>query len=1121
MSNCNLAPSFILPGRSLGISPLLVTVFILFFASISQGQSTSAPPVVMVQNHSIEGKLLQPAGGGRLEEIVVTIVETGATTQVDSSGNFVFPAVRPGTYTLMAAGKDYAGLKFTHVTVAAGETRKLAVAEIPAALAGGLRTVNTIAGEDEGLQKLPSFFVSSTKARSFEGGGGNMDIPRSSNDVQAYTIINAEAIEQSNRLNLGDFLQDQVTQSTTGLQYNQSPATYDVSASGTSQVNLRGFGNLQTLMLVNGSRLTGVVFKGVESQPNVNQIPLAAIDHVEILPSSASGIYGSSAVGGVINIVLKKNFSGGQIQTSYQNTFVTDNPTRTMSLYDSIFIKKTHVTFVLSYSDGKGPIRQDRPFIKNNLYRVLANAPALYFSANSPYAAGAVPNIAVNPAAVNGYTNPTSSSLTFKDGTSLGSTLTYVPVGTTPSTASSILNAGLLANAGKQNFDEAASVFRGSQTPLLSVPQNKSIQVTINHKFNDKVEVYLDTSLNQQKTHNPYLPLINGTQRTNTFYVSVPGNSPVNPFQQNVFVSLPLPARDSKPFVTTSLSRVAKAGVQVHLPKGWEALAEYSFSYGTNSIKYGLMNFNSTTVYGAELPLLYKGLYNPFVDTVANDQNIAQYYGNWTFFNPTHLLDFNTRLSGPFITLPGGATSLTAGAEARINVQDINYEVGTFPSLPGDNGAPNISNTPANQYFGGEKQAVKSFYVEMGIPVVSAKNHVPLVQGLELQVAGRIEDFSVITNPDQVNYYPNYPVESTRVTHTTKPGRNWFKYSSVNPTLGIKYTPINWLVLRGSYAAGYVPPTYTQFGSAISGASVANTAATFDPKTGLTYLVPQLQGNKENPDLKPQTSKNWGWGAIFQPESGPLKDLRLSLDFYKLQESNTIFRPSYAQALASPSLAYLVPRGADGLVTSYTLQFLNAQHQNSRGYDVSIDYRLKIATVGTFGLHAGGTVINHLMLPFTMDGPLLEYAGFANSGGAIKTKANSSLTWLVGKNWTLGWNTRYWGSYKQQGSPSDPQYNGLTTYTPVTTQLLPQGGIAATNGISIPSQMYHNSFVTYVFGHSPKLRYLAGTTIQVGINNVFNTAPPFDAHSSLAPFYYSPYGSVLLRTYLVKIKRDF
>ena len=69
--------------------------------------------------------------------------------------------------------------------------------------------------------------------------------------------------------------------------------------------------------------------------------------------------------------------------------------------------------------------------------------------------------------------------------------------------------------------------------------------------------------------------------------------------------------------------------------------------------------------------------------------------------------------------------------------------------------------------------------------------------------------------------------------------------------------------------------------------------------------------------------------------------------------------------------------------------------------------------------------------------------------------------------------------------------------------------------------MYHNSFVTYVFGHSPKLRYLAGTTIQVGINNVFNTAPPFDANSSLAPFYYSPYGSVLLRTYLVKIKRDF
>jgi outer membrane receptor protein involved in Fe transport len=180
-----------------------------------------------------------------------------------------------------------------------------------------------------------------------------------------------------------------------------------------------------------------------------------------------------------------------------------------------------------------------------------------------------------------------------------------------------------------------------------------------------------------------------------------------------------------------------------------------------------------------------------------------------------------------------------------------------------------------------------------------------------------------------------------------------------------------------------------------------------------------------------------------------------------------------------------------------------------------------MAGLGTFNFNAGGTVINHLKLPFVYKGPLVEHSGFPNSGGAVKTKANASLSWLIGRNWQLSWNARHWSSYKQQGAPSDPQYNGAKTYTPQTTELRAQGGAAAVNGISIPSQMYHNIFASYVFGNSPKLRYLAGTTIQVGFDNVFNKQPPFDAHSRNAPFYYSPYGNLLLRTYLLKVKRDF
>jgi iron complex outermembrane recepter protein len=1119
----NHTPLTVPPRRPLWASALWAAGFALGTAVGMLGQSVPTSSSPGLQGHSIKGKL---AGGGPLESVVVTIVETGATGTVDRSGNFAFASVGPGTYTLVATGKGYASLKITDVVVTAGKTLTLPLEEMPATTEGA-RTVSAKSESSQGLQKLPSFFVSTSKARSFEGQGGNMDIPRSSNDVQAYTIINAEAMEQSIRLNVGDFLQDQVTQSTTGLQNSQSPAIWDSSSAGSSQVDLRGFGNLQTLILINGTRAVSGVFKGVEMQANLNHIPIEAIDRVEILPSSASGIYGSSAVGGAINVILKKNFSGGQIQTSYQNTFDSDNATRTVSLYDSVFLKNTRVNFMLSASDGKVPVRQDRPFLKDYFYRRLANAPDLFYTANAPFASGALPNIALNLGVVNGYVNPSSAALTFKNGVSLGSTLTYVPAGTTLQTNSATLNAGLAANAGKQNFDEAASIYRGSQTPLLKAPQNMAIQTTISHKFNDMIDAFIDVAVNQQKTTNTYLPLTNGHNRTTTLHIPVPGNAPTNPFQQNIFISQPLPASAGTTYETTAISRLLRGGVHLHLPKGWEALAEYSYSHASTLIQYGLMDFNNTTNFSANAPLVYKGLYNPFVDSAVNEQKIEQYYGTWKFWNPTHLMDFNARANGPFINLPTGETRLTVGAEARLNVMDENYQIGEFPTLPGDNGLPNISNTPAHGFVGGQKQGVKSLYAEAGVPVISARNQIPFAQGLEFQISGRVERFNVITNPNSINIYPNrvegrpYAVPSNRITNTTKAGRNWFKYTSTNPTIGLKYTPVNGLVLRGSYASGFVPPTYTQFGSAISGESDTDTALTFDPITGETYRVPVLRGNLENPNLKPQTARNFNWGVVFQPRSGMLKDLRISLDFYKNFQTAAIFRPSYLQALASPELAYLVPRGPDRRVLSYTQQFVNGEKQYSSGYDVTINYRRKIDGVGTITLNTGATVINHLMLPFVYKGPLVEYSGFPNSGGAVKTKANASANWLIGKHWSLGWNSRYWASYKQQGAPSDPRYNGAKTYTLQTTELRAQGGADAVNGFSIPSQMYHNIFASYVFGNSPKLRYLAGTTIQVGFDNIFNKLPPFDAHSRNAPFYYSPYGNLLLRTYLMKVKRDF
>jgi len=85
---------------------------------------------------------------------------------------------------------------------------------------------------------------------------------------------------------------------TTSLTNSQTNPQQGTSPLGTtSTINLRGLGSNETLILIDGRRTAGVSFAGNSVQPDINGIPLSAIERIEVLPSSASAIYGGAAVG--------------------------------------------------------------------------------------------------------------------------------------------------------------------------------------------------------------------------------------------------------------------------------------------------------------------------------------------------------------------------------------------------------------------------------------------------------------------------------------------------------------------------------------------------------------------------------------------------------------------------------------------------------------------------------------------------------------------------------------------------------------------------------------------------------------------------------------------------------
>ena len=139
------------------------------------------------------------------------------------------------------------------------------------------------------------------------------------------TVIDRAAIEASGQVSVSELMRD-VTFASFGNTKPQSGS----SAQALSDVDLRGLGSNRTLVLLDGRRISKAPFSG-QSQ-DLNSVPLAAVERIEILSDGASAVYGSDAIGGVVNIITRKNFNGMQLTYGEGNPEVVGGDTKEMSL---------------------------------------------------------------------------------------------------------------------------------------------------------------------------------------------------------------------------------------------------------------------------------------------------------------------------------------------------------------------------------------------------------------------------------------------------------------------------------------------------------------------------------------------------------------------------------------------------------------------------------------------------------------------------------------------------------------------------------------------------------------------------------------------------------------------
>lgn len=420
------------------------------------------------------------------------------------------PALR-GAYT--ALGALDALLAGTGLTSEVGRSGLLIVRPD----AGSAAAPSQVAAEDDDYAtELAEILVQGSRSL-------NVDVRRSEDDAQPYVVFDRGEIASSQVTTIEQFLRTRLPQNA-GFGGSQSQSTGN--GKPYSSFNLRGLGTNQTLILVNGRRLGSLANQNLApGQADINGIPLGSIERIEILPTSAGGIYGGNAVGGVINIVLRSDYRGLEMTAAYNDTFDRAAANERLDVNGGFSLEdgRTTVTFggSLSRSDTLR-VRDRAGLIQDGIDLGRSNV--------SPYTGAGFPPLG-NGVDIRSATGGNLVLDPQYGGTNLGSNVTNLPLGYAG--VGSDNGALLLANAGRFNLD-IPDTLSGLQRGLLTSPEMESFNVNVRRAFTERVDGFIDYSRLENRGLSYSANQLPAT-------VTLAAGAPTNPFQQAIRVSFPTP----------------------------------------------------------------------------------------------------------------------------------------------------------------------------------------------------------------------------------------------------------------------------------------------------------------------------------------------------------------------------------------------------------------------------------------------------------------------------------------------------------------------------------------------------------------------------------------------------
>lgn len=892
------------------------------------------------------------------------------------------------------------------------------------------------------------------------------------------SVVDADAIAKAGvSTNVLDILRKQIPafggRNSTG---NSNAANNNQRTAGGSSIQLR---NLDTLVLVNGRRLAPSAISGVNGKVfvNVAEIPPDAIDHIEVLTDGASAIYGSDAIGGVVNIILKSNWQGGQVNARFGGASGYNERSVGMT-YGFNPLANTNITLSASWSKSD-PLYQNQRGFSSPFYSTGTAVPG----AVGTYVLA--PGVG-SPALNGGYANAAADPQ-------------YVNAGATTATAP---GTGVGGTYDLSRFNT-----------ILLQQEQKAVSLSLTSELAEghAVDLFADMEYARNSNYTRFTPV--------TLGVTVPAGAPYNPFTGATAVTFGSTANPAT-YATTEDSFRATLGLKGQLAAlgrggGWELAYTHSHNvinqtvanliYKGNLLPAVRGGFNSacvatpggtfsqvTSLAGAGL-VCQPGL-DPFsVASAVNPAALANVLTNERIHGRSAIDMVDGKVVGSALHLPGGAVQWALGGSWRREAISGAPDPTNWTHVDGTVNTATQSLTQGGLIADpfSANRTITAQFAELRLPLTSAAMGIAGFHNLDLVGAVRHEHYSGVGD-------------------------------STVPKLGFRWQPVaRQLTLRGDYARSFTAPSLYALAGPINYRTSQGPIGT-SGLSPLNYTFNAEDGN--NPTLQPAHANSWTFGLVLRPDAIP--HLKVDVEYNSVKVTgtpggigfNNILADVNASGSASPFFGNIALGNFPGLTGASNAAFAtpgalatylnnagNATAANTFGNLYVVDrftnlgetrikslnftttYDYQTASMGTISfLNQTALLLSYKYraLPVTSGGTnpaqlLYDFAGTTTQGGGAqgtlpRLRMYTSLDWTL-NHVTLGIANTYIGPVKDIGAGGSsfwPQYN------------------AGTAGYIIGQVASFSSWDLRASWNSAGDGGTHGLTISAGVNNLFNQAPP-------------------------------